>query len=376
VKIPFVDLVSQYESLRSEILPAIESVMSSAQFILGNEVNLFEEEFSAYCGAKYCIGVGSGTEALHLALRASDIGPGDEVITAANSFIATAFAISYVGATPVFIDVNKKDFNIDVELIENAITDKTKAIIPVHLYGQPADMEKIMLLAKKHDLKIIEDACQAHGALYHNQRVGGIGNIGCFSFYPGKNLGAYGDGGAVVTNDAELAEKIRYLRNYSQKQKNIHPTIGYNCRLDTIQAAILRVKLRHLDNWNDKRRNAAANYNNVFSDMGIEGNNIVLPMEKPEVKHVYHLYVIQYEKRDELAKALGEKGISCGVHYPFPMNHHEPYKGTVCIPKHLPVSNELSKKILSLPMFPELDQDQVEFVVREIGLVLKGQFAR
>lgn len=360
--VPLVDLVVQYRNIREEILPAVEKVMSKGAFILGEELGLFEEEFARYCGGAHCVGVGSGTDALFLALRALGIGPGDEVLLPANTFVATAFAVSFTGATPVFVDVDRRDYNIDVTLIEGAITEKTKAIIPVHLYGHPAEMDEIVRLAQKHDLRIVEDACQAHGARYKDRPVGAIGDIGCFSFYPGKNLGAYGDGGAVVTNSAELADTIRQLRNYAQKEKNIHPVIGYNSRLDSLQAAILRVKLRHLETWTENRRAAARLYDERLSAAGI-----AIPAAKPDCRHVYHLYVIQHDVRDELIQALREQNIFCGIHYPLPLHRQEPYRQARTVPRDLPVSSEASGRIVSLPMFPELTKEQVDHVAREIA---------
>jgi dTDP-4-amino-4,6-dideoxygalactose transaminase len=298
---------------------------------------------------------------LFLALRALGIGAGDEVLLPANTFVATAFAVSFTGATPVFVDVDRKDYNIDVTLIEGAITDRTRAIIPVHLYGQPAEMGEIMRLAKKYDLRVVEDACQAHGARYGFRPVGAIGDAGCFSFYPGKNLGAYGDGGAIVTNRADLAEKIRHLRNYAQKEKNVHPVIGYNSRLDSLQAAILRVKLRHLETWTENRRAAAKLYDERLWKAGID-----VPKEKSGCRHVYHLYVIQHDARDELIRVMRDKGVFCGIHYPLPLHRQEPYRLARKIPRNLPVSSEASGKIVSLPMFPELTKEQVEHVTRGI----------
>jgi dTDP-4-amino-4,6-dideoxygalactose transaminase len=354
-------LIAQYESIRNDIHSAMENVLSNGRFVLGEESYLFEKEFARYCGVDHCIGVGSGTDALHLSLRALEIGPGDEVITAANTFIATAFAISYTGAKPVFTDVKRTDYNIDVDLIEDSITQRTKAIIPVHLYGQPADMDGIMLLAKKYNLRVIEDACQAHGAQYKGLRVGSIGDIGCFSFYPGKNLGAYGDGGAIITNDAGLAEKIRMLRQYGERVKYVHPILGYNSRLDTLQAAVLLTKLRYLDQWNEKRRNVAEVYRDRLSD-----TDVTVPVEKSEVRHVYHLFVIEHKRRDDLLAALREKHIFCGIHYPIPLNQQKPYSSAKTIPKNVPVASEISKNILSLPMFPEISESQIELVVKAI----------
>jgi len=359
--IPFVDLVGQYHTLRQEIIPALERVMTQGQFILGEDVDRFEEAFARYCGANHCVGVSSGTEALHLALRALDIGSGDEVITAANSFVATAFAISYTGATPVFVDVKPTDYNIDVDLIERAISPRTKAIIPVHLYGQPADLAAILEVARAYNLKVVEDACQAHGAQYRGRPVGSFGHMGCFSFYPGKNLGAYGDGGAVVTNDSDLADRIRLLRNYAQRVKNVHSGIGFNSRLDTLQAALLLVKLRYLDNWNENRRAAAREYDRLLAD-----SKAVIPVEKPDVRHVYHLYVIQHHDRDRLLTHLKELGIACGIHYPLPINRQQPYLSCKAVPEGAPVSTMLSHRILSLPMFPELRKEQIHTIAEGI----------
>jgi len=358
MNIPFVDLVAQYQNLQGEIFPALQRVMSRGDFILGEEVDLFEQEFARYCGVAHSVGVASGTEALHLAVRALGIGPGDEVITAANTFIATALAVSYTGATPVFVDVRREDFNIDVTLIERAITRRTRAIIPVHLYGQPAGMQGILQIAAQYNLKVIEDASQAHGATIGDRRVGSFGDIGCFSFYPGKNLGAYGDGGAIVTNDAQLAETIRLLRNYGQKTKYVHTMLGYNSRLDTMQAAILRVKLRHLDEWNKRRRRAAQFYHERLA-----GLDVPLPKEKSGVRHVYHLYVIQHRRRDQLLQALTAQGISCGIHYPVPLHQQQPYRGMSTMPVGAPVTSELSREILSLPIYPEISEEQITRVV-------------
>ena len=360
--IPMLDLVAQYEQLRGEMLPAIEEVLSRAHFILGEEVELFEDRFAAFCGADHCVGLSSGTEALHLSLRALGIGPGDEVITAANTFAATGFAIVYTGATPVFLDVDPVDYNIDVSLIERAVTARTKAIIPVHLYGQPAEMNAILSIAQKYDLKVVEDACQAHGALYGNRRVGSLGDAACFSFYPGKNLGAYGDGGAAVTNDPALAEKLRLLRNYGQRVKNEHSMLGFNSRLDTMQAAVLQVKLNYLDEWNERRRAVAQRYNELLAD-----SEVVVPTEKPDVRHVYHLYVVQHDNRDQLLDHLKQEGIYCGIHYPMPLHLAKPFRSARTVPEGVPVCMKLAKRILSLPMYPELTESQIQHVVESIS---------
>jgi len=290
-----------------------------------------------------------------------DVGAGDEVITAANTFAATVCAIRHAGATPVLVDIDPEDYNLDVRLLEDAVTPKTKAIIPVHLYGQPAEMNTIMSIARKHGLKVIEDACQAHGAEYEGQRVGSIGDAGCFSFYPGKNLGAYGDGGAIVTNDLGLADRLHRLRNYGQQTKHDHVELGFNSRLDTIQAAVLRVKLKHLEDWNARRRRVAYRYAELLA-----GGSLVLPVEKPEVRHVYHLYVVQHEERDGLLASLRGRGVFGGIHYPRPLHQLPPFATVRTIPDGAPVSAEVATRILSLPIFPEITDEQIEEVAEGI----------
>lgn len=356
--IPLVDLAAQYEDIRDEVIPAMERVMRSARFILGEEVELFEERFAAYCGADHCVGVSSGTEALHLALRALDIGPGDEVITTANTFAATAFAIAYTGASPVLVDVQASDYNMDVALLRRAITSRTKAIVPVHLYGQPAEMGAILAVANEHGLHVVEDACQAHGARYRNRPVGSLGDAGCFSFYPGKNLGAYGDGGAVVTNRRDLLDRLRSLRNYGQHTKGVHSALGFNSRLDTLQAAVLLVKLNYLDTWNERRRVIAEMYGDQLS-----GCDVVLPAENPGVRHVYHLYIVQHEQRDDLLAHLKTRDIACGIHYPIPLHQAAAFASARTVPEGVPVCTALSRRILSLPIYPEMNDAQVEQVV-------------
>jgi dTDP-4-amino-4,6-dideoxygalactose transaminase len=356
--IPLVDLKTQSQALKHDILEAIGNVIDSAGYILGKEVELFEEEFAEYCGAKYAVGVANGTDALHLALRALEIGAGDEVITAGNSFAATSLAIAYSGAEAVLVDIDEEDFCIDVDLIEQAITRRTKAIMPVHLYGQPAKMTRIREIAEKHSLAIVEDAAQAHAAEYKGQRAGSLGTIGCFSFYPGKNLGAFGDGGAVVTNDTALANKIRLLRNYGQVRKNEHSMLGFNCRLDTVQAAVLLVKLGHLDKWTDARRRVAAKYNELLA-----GSDLRLPIERSDAKHVYHLYVVRHPDRDRLIEELADDKIFCGVHYPHPLNRAQPFVNSPTIPNGLPVCSRVAGEIMSLPMYPEMTDEQVARVV-------------
>ena len=369
--IPLVDLKKQYASIQQEMDGKISGVLKSTAFILGSEVKEFEKEFAAFCTAEHSIGVSSGTAALALALLALDIGKGSEVITTPNTFIATAGAISHVGARPVLVDVDPESYNIDVSKIEEAITERTKAIIPVHLYGQPSEMDAVLQIAKKHGLGVVEDACQAHGAEYRGQRAGSLGDISAFSFYPGKNLGAYGDGGAVVTNRGELAERIKLLRNHGSLRKYYHEIIGYNSRLDEIQAAILRVKLRYLDEWNEKRRGKANLYNEYLKDLVHEGL-VVTPKEKDWAKHVYHLYVIQVEEgiRDKLIEYLNVREIGAQIHYPIPIHLQKAYRHLGYKEGSFPVAEKLAKRIVSLPMFPELEEHQVERITHEIKAFL------
>ncbi|MBI5050218.1 MAG: DegT/DnrJ/EryC1/StrS family aminotransferase [Nitrospirae bacterium] len=352
-KIQFVDLQAQYRGISDEVNKAIARVLEKGDFILGNDVSRFEDEFAAYSGCKHGVGVGSGTEALHLALMACDVGPGDEVITTANTYIATVLAISYVGARPVLVDVDPETYNIDVKKIEKAITKKTKAIIPVHLYGQPADMDSVMAIARQDKLKVIEDACQAHGAEYKGKRVGSIGDIGCFSFYPGKNLGAYGDGGMITTTDNILADRVRMLRNYGQREKYHHLVKGFNSRLDTMQAAILRVKLKRLGEWNEQRRRHAYEYNKLLK------GKVAIPYESPETWHIYHLYVVRVNDRDKIMEEFNNAGIATGIHYPVPIHLQEAYKDLGYKAGGFPITEDYAKKILSLPIFPELTSENI-----------------
>lgn len=362
--VPFVDLASQCELIADEVMLSIEEVVRRGNFILGNQVTEFEESFAEYCDAKYCVGVANGTEAIHLALRAIGIKKGDEVITAGNSFVATALAIAHAGATPVFVDIDPNDHNIDIQLVEQAITKRTKAILPVHLFGQSADMDEIIRIADKHGVKIIEDACQAHGANYHGKRVGSIGDAGCFSFYPGKNLGAFGDGGAVVTNDADIADNLRMLRNYGQREKNVHSMMAFNSRLDTVQAAVLKVKLSYLDSWNDQRRDAAQIYKRLLPQ------EFSAVAEKPGNRHVYHLFVVKNPRRDEVMEYLKERKIYCGIHYPSPMHHAAPFADVRTIPNDLPQCTRLSGEIISLPMFPGITESQIQRVCKSMAAFL------
>lgn len=368
--VPFVDLGAQYRTIASEMDQAISQVIRETDFILGREVHLFEEEFAAFCEAHYAIGVDSGTSALELALRAFGIGPGDEVITAANSFIASALAISHAGGTPVLVDVDPYSYTLDVTAIERAITRRTKAVIPVHLYGHPADMDPIRQLADKHGLVVIEDACQAHGARYKGKRVGSLGHAAAFSFYPGKNLGAYGDGGMVVTNDRKVAKRLEMLRNYGQKEKYKHLFRGYNRRLDTMQAAILRVKLKYLEKWNAARR-----WNAMLYQKHLEGSGVVVPGEAGGAEAVWHLYVIRTGRRDALKEHLAGKGVNAGIHYPVPIHLQPAYEDLGHKRGDFPVTEAYADRILSLPLYAELTPEQIEHVSSAISEFLAANSA-
>lgn len=368
--VPFVDLGAQYRTIASEMDQAISQVIRETDFILGREVHLFEEEFAAFCEAHYAIGVDSGTSALELALRAFDIGPGDEVITAANSFIASALAISHAGGTPVLVDVDPYTYTLDVTAIERAITRRTKAVIPVHLYGHPAHMDPIRQLADKHGLVVIEDACQAHGARYKGKRVGSLGHAAAFSFYPGKNLGAYGDGGMVVTNDRKVAKRLEMLRNYGQKEKYKHLFRGYNRRLDTMQAAILRVKLKYLEKWNAARR-----WNAMLYQKHLEGSGVVVPGEAGGAEAVWHLYVIRTGRRDALKEYLAGKGVNAGIHYPVPIHLQPAYEDLGHKRGDFPVTEAYADRILSLPLYAELTPEQIEHVSSAISEFLAANSA-
>jgi dTDP-4-amino-4,6-dideoxygalactose transaminase len=358
-QVPFVDLAAQYRTIAAEIGEATSRVFQNADFILGREVNLFEEEFATFCESRYAVGVDSGTSALELALRAYDIGPGDEIITAANSFIASALAISHAGAKPVLVDVDPYTYTMDVASVESAITPRTKAILPVHLYGHPAHMDPIWQLADKRGLVVIEDACQAHGTRYKGRRTGSLGHAAAFSFYPGKNLGAYGDGGMVVTNDRAVAKRLEMLRNYGQKEKYQHMFRGYNRRLDTLQAAVLRVKLKYLEKWNAARR-----WNAVLYHKFLEGCGVVLPGEAGGAESVWHLYVIRTEQRDVLREHLISQGISASIHYPIPIHLQPAYRDLGYKRGEFPVTESCAQQLLSLPMYAELTQGQIEYVAK------------
>jgi len=362
--IPFVDLKAQYAGIKDEVNTAIQGVLESCQFTLGSEVAAFEEEFATYCQAQYGIGVNTGTSALHLALLAAGIGPGDEVITVPFTFVATVAAIYYTGATPVFVDINPRTFTIDVNAIEGAITERTKAILPVHLYGQPADMDPILEIAKRHGLIVIEDAAQAHGAEYKGKRVGSLGDMGCFSFYPGKNLGAYGEGGMVVTSNAEYTRTIRMLRDWGAEQKYHHVLKGYNFRLEGIQGAVLRVKLRHLEKWTEARRAAAAHYDELLAGSGVQ-----TPEAMPYARHVYHVYAIRTQQRSEWQQVLQAQGIQTGIHYPIPVHLLPAYADLGYSKGDFPHSEQAANEVLSLPMFAELSRAQCQEVCEAVTLL-------
>ena len=356
-KIPFLDLKAQYQSIRHEILPALEAVCESCGFAQGPAAQAFEQEFAAYCGVKHCVSLNTGTSALHLAMRCLDIGPGDEVILPAMTFIATAWGISYVGAKPVFVDIDPVRRTLDPNKLEAAITRRTKAIVPVHLYGMPADMGPILETAGKHGIPVIEDAAQAHGARYQGKRVGQFGRIACFSFYPGKNLGAYGEGGALVTDDNHLAARTRALREHAQSQRYYHDEIGYNYRMDGFQGAVLSIKLKHLDAWNAVRSAHAKRYTELLA-----GSPVTTPATFPDSESVWHCYVVELDERDRVRQLLTEAGIDTALHYPRPLHLQKAYASLGHKPGDFPVSERLAGRCLSLPMFAELTGEQIHAV--------------
>ena len=362
-------LASHHAPLRGEFRAAIEEVIDSGAFAGGPFVARFEEDFATYCDCPHAIGVGSGTEALWLALLALGVGPGDEVLTVPSTFMATAEAITYCGAKPVFVDIDDRTYTMNPAGLEEAITKRTKAIIPVHLFGQPADMDPILEIARARGLYVIEDAAQAHGAEYKGRRAGSFGDAGCFSFYPGKNLGAFGEAGAVVTDNDELQEKIRVLRDHGQTRKYHHTMVGWNCRMDGIQAAVLSIKLRHLEKGNELRRSHAAQY-----DRALEGlEEIVTPYKDPHARHVYHIYAIRVRERDEVIQRLGEMGIACGIHYPVPVHLQEAYSNLGYEAGSFPIAEQVAKEFVSLPMFPELTPAQIDMVAEGVREALNSQ---
>ncbi len=359
--IPLVDLKAQYATIKPEIDAAMQRVVNNTSFILGKEVAEFEKNFAAFCHAEHCVGTDSGTAALHLALIILGVKAGDEVITTTHTFIATAEVISLIGAKPVLVDIDPRTYNIDPTKIEAAITPRTRAIIPVHLYGQPAEMDAIMEIARKHNLRVIEDAAQAHGAEYRGRRAGTIGDVACFSFYPGKNLGAYGDAGALVTNDAALADHARMLRDHGRSEKYAHKLVGYGYRLDALQAAILGAKLPHLDAWNARRREIADYYTELLTN-----TDIVTPYVPPHIQPIYHIYCIRSKNRDGLKQHLKARGIETGIHYPIPLHLQPVYQNLAYNAGDFPETEKAANEILSLPMYPELTDAQAQQIVDAI----------
>jgi dTDP-4-amino-4,6-dideoxygalactose transaminase len=374
--IPFVDLTRQYQKIKKEILSATQRVYEKGRFILGEEVSAFEKEFSHYCGVQYGVGVGSGTDALFLALKAVGIGEGDEVVTVANSFVSTALAISFTGAKPLFVDIDPRTYTMDPNGLELLLKRerakhggrKIKAVLPVHLYGHPAEMDSMMEIANRYDLIVIEDACQAHGAKYGRRKVGSFGAMGCFSFYPTKNLGGYGDGGMVVTNHKRYERNLRLLRSYGEREKYQHILKGHNSRLDEIQAAMLRTKLKYLDQWNEERRRKANSYTEKLSPLGV-----VCPSEKKGARHVYHLYAIKTGKRESLQAFLKKRGIETLIHYPIPIPLQKAYRELGYRRRDFPLTNLWSRKILSLPFFPEMKEREMEEVAEGIRSFIKNE---
>jgi dTDP-4-amino-4,6-dideoxygalactose transaminase len=366
VTVPFVDLKAQYRSIGPEVDEAIRRVLETSAFILGPAVEEFERAFAAYLGAEFCVGVSNGTAAVQLGLAACGVGAGDEVILPANTFIATAEAVSALGAVPVLVDCEPDSSNIDPERIEAAITPRTRAVVPVHLYGQPADLDPVFDVARRHGLEVVEDAAQAHGARYKGRRVGALGRAGSFSFYPGKNLGAYGEGGAVVTNDAEVARRLRLLRDHGSARKYEHEIVGHNYRLEGIQGAVLSVKLKRLDEWNALRRAHAARYRELLAPLE-EAGALGLPREMPYAEHVYHLFVVQSDERDELQKHLAAAGVQTGIHYPGPVHLQPAYRPLGHKPGDFPEAERQARRVLSLPMFAELTEEQLARVAESVA---------
>lgn len=361
MKVPFVDLRSMHEEIREELRSVFDRVLDQSTFVLGPEVQRFEQEFAAYVGTGHCVALNTGTAALHLVLAALGIGPGDEVITVPHTFIATAEAISAVGARPVFVDIDPVSFTMDPALLRAAITPRTRAIIPVDLYGQIADMDPILEIADQHGIPVVEDACQAHGAEYRGRKAGAFGRAGCFSFYPGKNLGACGEGGAVTTDDADLAHRIRLWRDHGSSKRYEHVFPGLNMRMEGIQGGVLSVKLKYLDLWNDQRRRAAASFNQALANTDIE-----TPTELPNRRHVYHLYVVQSDNRDLLRRRLADAGVETGLHYPTPLHLQEAYRFLGYREGDFPVTERVRSRILSLPMYPHIAPAAIERVASEL----------
>jgi dTDP-4-amino-4,6-dideoxygalactose transaminase len=360
MSIPFIDFSEQYKLIKDEIHTGLEKVFQKGDYILGDAAKNFEQNFARYCEAKCGVGVNSGTDALYLAIAALGIQEGDEVILPTFTFIATALCVSYAGATPVFVDVENDSYNIDPKAFEKAITKRTKAVIPVHIYGQPADMQEINAIARKHGIKVVEDAAQAHGSTYQGKKVGSLGDVACFSFYPTKSLGAFGDAGMIVTSDAGINEKALMLRDYGRQGRYEHKIKGYNSRLDTVQAVVLAAKLKHLDQWNKMRADAAAHYNQILKGV----TNVVTPVLKSDRTHVYQTYAVRIKngKRDQVLDGLKAKGVSSLIHYPIPLHLQEAYKELNYKKGDFPVSEKLADEVLSLPMFPHITKQQIESV--------------
>jgi dTDP-4-amino-4,6-dideoxygalactose transaminase len=368
--IPFLDLKAQYQQMKPEIDAAVLRAIDSAQFVLGPEVAAFEERFASYCNVRHCVAVNSGTSALHLALLAAGIGPGDEVITVSMTFVATTAAILYSGATPLFVDVDPVTWTMNPNLIEAAITPRTRAILPVHLHGLMADMDPIMEIARRHDLVVIEDAAQAHGAEYKGRSAGSIGDLGCFSFYPGKNLGAYGEGGAVVSNHSEFAQRVFSLRDWGQESKYNHVLHGYNYRMDGIQGAVLNVKMNYIEAWTEARRSVASYYDHL-----LEKHRCRRPIPPPHSRHVYHVYAVGLAQRDEAQKTLQAAGIGVGIHYPVPVHLQKAYAGLGYGAGDFPITELLANQFLSVPIYAELRPEQVSEVVTELEKVFLAEAA-
>lgn len=366
MNVPFIDFSEQYQTVKDEVQTGMNSVFERGAFILGQEVKDFEEEFAQFCDVKYGVGVNSGTDALYLALSALNVTVGDEVIIPSFTFIATALCISYTGAKPIFVDVEDQTYNIDPQKLKEVITDKTKVIMPVHLYGQAANMDEINAIAKERGIAVVEDACQSHGASYNGKKVGSLGDISCFSFYPTKALGAFGDGGIVVTNSEEISQKIQMLRDYGRKDRYAHQIKGYNSRLDTVQAVVLSAKLKHLDQWNKMRADNAAIYCDLLKD--VEG--VVLPTVKEGQTHVFQTFAVRVDQRDVVLEKMKEKGIGVLIHYPIPVHLQEAYADLGYGKGDYPVSEKLSDSVLSLPMFPHMKKEQVEYVAHSLKEVL------
>ena len=362
MKVPFLNLRAQYDAIAGEVEQSIREVLENCAFSGGPYVDKFEEEFASFCGCSRAVGVGSGTDALWLALLALGVKAGDEVITAPNSFIATAEAISLCGAEPVFVDVEERSYTMDPGLLERAITPRSKVIIPVHLFGQCADMDPILTIARRHGIAVLEDACQAHGAEYKGRRAGSIGDAGCFSFYPGKNLGAYGEAGCVVTGNQQLADRIRMLRDHGQSRKYYHEVVGINGRMDGIQGAVLSLKLKYLESWNKLRREHAALYGRLLQGIG----TVATPREMPYAHHVYHVYAVRAPGRERLIDGLAASGIACGVHYPVPIHLQRAYASRSERTGSFPVAERCAEELVSLPMFPELSDEQIAYVCGEL----------